>query len=87
MLTCIARRSIWRKLVGGAEEGVEVNEIDASSGERNLRGVEVRVDHRRAVPTVLAAAVAAESVRARRRAETGRAGVPRSPRESPLRNH
>ena len=38
------------ELVGGAEAGVEVREVDASSGERDLRGVEVCVERRRAVP-------------------------------------
>ena len=38
------------ELVGGADAGVEVREVDASSGERDLRGVEVCVERRRAVP-------------------------------------
>jgi len=32
------------ELVGGADAGVEVREVDASSGERDLRGLEVRME-------------------------------------------
>jgi hypothetical protein len=66
--------------------GVEDREVDASSGELDVRGVEVRVEHRGAVPQADygggGLAVPAESVRGTRRAETGRAGAPRE--ESPL---
>ena len=38
------------ELIGSANAGVEVHEVDASSGERDLHGLEVRMERRRAVP-------------------------------------
>ena len=73
------------ELVGGADVGVEVHEVDASSDERDLRGLEVRMERHGAVPQADDGggmlAVLAESVRGRRCIEKGRAGAPR-----PLRN-
>jgi len=55
------------ELIGGVDAGMEVREVDASGGEHNLRGVEVRVERRRAIPEAddggsrfVVAAVAAE---------------------------
>ena len=40
------------ELVGGADVGVEVHEVDTASDERGLRGVEVRLERRGAIPEV-----------------------------------
>ena len=67
---------------------MEALKVGVSSSEPDLRGVEVRVEHHRAVPQAddggSGLAVATESVRRRRRAEMRCGGEVRSPLKSPL---